>query len=83
MRKTSRVVRVLIVSMSLLGASVLAVACSSSDRPTSCADLSARIVELETPPALADQSWDSVEAMAERTIERDALRAEMAQQGCK
>jgi hypothetical protein len=82
-RQTSGVVRALIVSITLTGGAVLAVACSSSDIPSTCADLSARILELETRPASADQSWDSVEAMAERSIERDALRAEMARQGCK
>jgi hypothetical protein len=67
--------------MALLGASVLA-ACSTSDDRTSCADLSARIVELETPSASADQSWNSVQEMAARTIERDALRAELERRGC-
>jgi hypothetical protein len=69
--------------MSFLAAAVSAAACSSSDGSTSCADLAAQIATLETPPASTDQSWNSVEAMAERSIQRDALRAEMARQDCK
>lgn len=75
--------RALIMSMSLLGAALFVAACSSSDGSTSCADLSAQVAKLETPPASTDQSWNSVEAMAERSIQRDALRAEMARQNCE
>jgi hypothetical protein len=55
----------------------------SSERSTSCADLSARIAEMDTPPTSADQSWESVEPMAERSIEPDSLRAQMAQKNCE
>ncbi len=82
-RQTARVGRAFIVTVSLVGAAVLGAACSSSDGSPSCADLSARIAELETPPASTDQSGASVEALTERSIQRDSLRGEMARQNCK
>jgi hypothetical protein len=57
-------------------------ACSSGE-PTSCANLVAQIAELETPPASSDPSWDSIQATTERAIERDALRSQLAEQGCQ
>jgi hypothetical protein len=55
----------------------------SSDGGVSCADLAARIAELEATPAVTDPSWNSVESMAQRSIERDSLRAKQVQKHCR
>ena len=54
----------------------------SSDEPTTCAAMSARIAELEAPVSSDDPSWDAIQAGVDRSIERDALRAQMAADGC-
>jgi uncharacterized lipoprotein len=57
-------------------------AACSSDEPTSCADLAARIATLEAPSDSSDPSWDSIQAVQNRLVERDGLRAQEAQRGC-
>jgi hypothetical protein len=73
--------RLAIVALATLAAAQL-VACSSGEQ-TSCADLAERIATLEAPSVSGDPSWDSILAMAERTDERDALRAQQIQRECK
>jgi outer membrane murein-binding lipoprotein Lpp len=48
----------------------------------SCSDLADQIATLESPATAVDPSWDSVKATAERSIERDLLRAQMTELNC-
>jgi hypothetical protein len=47
-----------------------------------CEAMRERISEIESTSPSGEQSWDAVLEGADRAIERDALRAELASQGC-
>ena len=56
------------------------VGCSSDkhDEQKTCSAMRARVAEIEATPPPAGQSWDNVQANTELSIERDALRAQIA-----
>ncbi len=63
---------------------IAAVGCSddSGRQPLTCDEMRERISEIETTPGSGEQSWDAVLEGTDLAIERDALRAELASQGC-
>lgn len=56
------------------------VGCSgdNDDEPMTCSAMRARVAEIEATPPPEGQSWDNVQANTELSIERDALRAQIA-----
>jgi hypothetical protein len=75
-------VRLRLAAIALAALTVTQLAACSSDEPSSCADLAARIAMLEAPSQSSDPSWDSIEAVQDRLVERDDLRAQAAERGC-
>lgn len=49
-----------------------------SDDPMTCAEMRARVAEIESTPPAEGQSWDDIQDVTELSIERDALRAQIA-----
>jgi len=43
-----------------------------------CAEMRARVAEIESTPPAEGQSWDDIQDVTELSIERDALRAQIA-----
>ena len=66
------------------GALLAVAGCSddSPDEPMTCADVLSRLAEIEGMPQSEGQSWDQIQANVDLSIERDALRAEIAAQDC-
>ena len=70
------------VGLTAVGMGLLMVGTGCTSNGNSCADRADQIDERESTTPIGDPSWDSVQATSERSIERDSLRAQMADQDC-
>ena len=70
------------VGLTAVGMGLLMVGTGCTSNGNSCADRADQIAERESTTPIGDPSWNSIQATSERSIERDSLRAQMADQDC-
>lgn len=55
---------------------------SGCSKPRTCEDLLDRIAQIDSVAPITDPSFADIQALTERGIRRDQLRAEFLQRGC-